>query len=175
MNRDTTDGAEAPVQNSWLAVAFTLGALLLAGGLIAGGILMIVLRPDPPEHQAEEPPAGAAAGFPEVTAKEGRLNGAAEVVGGRPVVRRSGEPKLTFRVTLENVKAGEVYPITCEWLAPSGAVAHRNQFHTQPVAGPIWQPHADYQMTRDAEPGVWTVNMKVGNRQVWQQFFEVKP
>lgn len=83
-------------------------------------------------------------------------------------------PQLKYQVTLEAAPVGRRLNLACDWSNPSGKIVHQNSYQTQPIQTPVWQTWCRYQLGTTAEPGTWTVEMRLGNRALSQASFEVE-
>ena len=85
-----------------------------------------------------------------------------------------GNPQLLYQVTLENAPVGRQLQLACDWQNPGGQIVHQNRYQTQPIQTPVWQTWCRYQLSAAAQPGTWTVTMRLGNRPLEQASFEVE-
>jgi hypothetical protein len=82
--------------------------------------------------------------------------------------------ELAYRVTLSNAPVGEKLNLTCNWLEPSGKVAHTNRYDTKNITTPVWNTQCRYPLPAGAAAGAWKVEIRVGDRVLERAPFEVK-
>jgi hypothetical protein len=109
-----------------------------------------------------------------VTAAEGRLTLQKDDGGSLKSFDRKDSPEVWFRVTLENAPLGRELALSCEWLDPTGKVAHRSRFRTKEITHTPWPTHARYRLSADAPLGTWTVRLLLAGRELRSQTFEVR-
>ena len=81
---------------------------------------------------------------------------------------------LAYLVTLQDAPVGEKLALNCNWLDPSGKVAHSNRFETKNITTPVWNTQCRYQLPLDASNGAWQVQIKTGDRLIKQAPFNVQ-
>ncbi|MEM9214730.1 MAG: DUF3859 domain-containing protein [Cyanobacteria bacterium P01_F01_bin.150] len=94
---------------------------------------------------------------------------------GNPVtaVNRQDNAEVFYQVSLTDAPVGRRLPLTCDWASPSGQILHQNSYQTNLVTTPVWQTRCKYQINATAEPGMWTVTMKLGDRVLDSHTFQV--
>lgn len=80
---------------------------------------------------------------------------------------------LSYRVTLNDAPVGEKLNLTCNWLAPSGKIAHTNNYETKNITTPVWNTQCRYQLPISAATGKWQVQIRLGERILQQSPFDV--
>jgi hypothetical protein len=88
------------------------------------------------------------------------------------VVNKGNE--LSYQVTLSDAPVGEKLVLNCNWLDPTGQVAHSNRFETKNITTPVWNTQCRYRLPLDATNGAWQVQIKAGDRLIKQAPFDVK-
>ena len=90
------------------------------------------------------------------------------------VIDRQASPKAFYRVTLKQAPVGEKLPLTCDWIDPSGQVAHHNSYSTREINNPIWPTYCYYQFGPTSATGNWQVQMVLDGRILSTNPFIVK-
>jgi hypothetical protein len=88
------------------------------------------------------------------------------------IVNKGNE--LSYQVTLSDAPVGDKLALNCNWLDPTGRVAHSNRFETKNITTPVWNTQCRYQLPLDAPNGAWQVQIKTGDRLIKQAPFDVK-
>jgi hypothetical protein len=90
------------------------------------------------------------------------------------VIERQNNPEVYYRVTLKEAPIGDKLNLKCDWIAPSGQIAHENNYETRQINTNVWQTHCRYQMGLASPPGRWQVQMSLGDRILGKNSFVVK-
>lgn len=93
---------------------------------------------------------------------------------GSGQIDRQTQPKVFYRVTLQDAPMGDRLSPTCDWIDPSGKRVHQSTYQTQPIEKSVWTTYCFYQLKADATPGMWQVRMSLEGRLLSSQTFAVK-
>ena len=91
-----------------------------------------------------------------------------------PPFARADSPELRFEVTVRDVPRGGEVTLTCDWSDPTGSRAHQNHWTTKAMDHDPWPTHCRYSLTPASPPGTWTVTMKLGDRVLARDAFDVR-
>jgi len=151
-----------PLRSVWIPVL--LGLLLLAGifSLMAVGVYWLVVAG---ENTLRKPAVSAVSGRITLEADDGKSIRS---------VNRQANPEVWYRVQLENAPVGEKLSLTCEWVDNRGTIVYRNQYETKTIDQSSWQTHARCRIKPDATLGLWVVRLKLKNRVLREETFEVR-
>lgn len=89
-------------------------------------------------------------------------------------IDRASNPELRYKVVLDPAPQGRKLSLGCDWIAPNGQVLHQNRYETQTINKPVWSTYCRYSPGTSAIAGVWTVEMRLGDRVLESEQFEVK-
>ena len=89
-------------------------------------------------------------------------------------INRQNNPKVYYAVTLQNAPLGQKLSLNCDWIDPSGQVAHQNRYSTRQIDKATWPTFCYYQFNSGAIAGNWTVQMSVDGRILSKNTFVVK-
>jgi hypothetical protein len=81
--------------------------------------------------------------------------------------------EIAYRVTLDNAPVGEKLSLTCNWLDPTGKVAHTNRFETKNITTSVWNTQCRYQLPVNVATGAWQVQIQLGDRTLQKSPFTV--
>jgi hypothetical protein len=81
--------------------------------------------------------------------------------------------EIAYRVTLDNAPVGEKLSLTCNWLDPTGKVAHTNRFETKNITTSVWNTQCRYQLPVNVVAGAWQVQIQLGDRTLQKSPFTV--
>jgi hypothetical protein len=81
--------------------------------------------------------------------------------------------EIAYRVTLDNAPVGEKLSLTCNWLDPTGKVAHTNRFETKNITTSVWNTQCRYQLPVNVATGTWQVQIQLGDRTLQKSPFTV--
>lgn len=81
-------------------------------------------------------------------------------------VRRAEAPALRFAAELQHATTGDELSLACEWVAPSGSIAHHNTWKTKTIDHAPWLTHCRYTLPSTAETGPWHVRMTLEGREL---------
>jgi hypothetical protein len=81
--------------------------------------------------------------------------------------------EIAYRVTLDNAPVGEKLSLTCNWLDPTGKVAHTNRFETKNITTSVWNTQCRYQLPVNVASGAWQVQIQLGDRTLQKSSFTV--
>ncbi len=90
------------------------------------------------------------------------------------IVDRQTNPTAYYRVTLTNAPLGEKLSLTCNWIDPSGQIAHQSQYQTRQVDRNPWPTYCYYEFNSTAKTGSWQVEMRLGDHIISKNTFTVK-
>jgi hypothetical protein len=110
----------------------------------------------------------------QVTAQRDRLTLAQDTGSSLNTVSRQTSGELVYRITLANAPVGQRLDLACNWRDPSGKIVHQNRYQTQDITTPVWNTVCRYPMDASAAPGQWSVEARLGDRQLSEATFEVK-
>jgi hypothetical protein len=113
-----------------------------------------------------------ASSIAKVTATEARITLVQDEGENLQTVTRGSQ--VAYRVTLSNAPVGDKLNLTCNWLNPSGQIAHTNRFETKNITTPVWNTQCRYTMPIGANTGSWKVQMLVGDKLLEQAPFDTK-
>jgi hypothetical protein len=109
-----------------------------------------------------------------LTASSGRLTLEADDGGSLAVVDRQSKPEVWYRVVLENAPVGAKLTLKCDWITPSGNIAHQNRYQTHPIDKEVWPTHARYRFGPASPAGVWRVELSLDDRVLHSLTFRVQ-
>lgn len=109
-----------------------------------------------------------------VTANQSRLTLSQDDGNSLTTFNRNTTPEISYRVTLQQAPLGERLGLRCDWIDPTGNIAHQNQYQTKPIDTPTWQTRCRYQLKASDLPGNWQVKIYLGDRVLSQNTFVVK-
>jgi hypothetical protein len=98
----------------------------------------------------------------------------AQAGGNLTVIDRQSNPRVYYRVTLQNAPVGEKLSLACDWIDPSGNVAHQSRYQTSQIDKSVWPTYCYHQLNSGSAAGTWKVQMLLGNRTVSTSSFNVK-
>ena len=78
--------------------------------------------------------------------------------------RRAETPALQLEAELTYAPSGDELPLACDWIAPSGSIAHHNAWKTKAIDHAPWLTHCRYTLPSSAEVGRWQVRMTLDGR-----------
>ena len=81
-------------------------------------------------------------------------------------VHRGDATPLRLAAELGHAPAGEELALACDWVAPSGSIAHHNAWRTKAVDHAPWLTHCRYTLPGGAEIGRWQVRMTLEGREL---------
>ncbi|MDV3000062.1 MAG: hypothetical protein N5P05_001668 [Chroococcopsis gigantea SAG 12.99] len=90
------------------------------------------------------------------------------------VIERQNNAEVYYRVTLKEAPVGEKLNLKCDWIDPSGQIAHQNNYETRQINTTLWQTHCRYQIEAASPAGNWQVQMSLGDQVFSQKSFVVK-
>lgn len=95
---------------------------------------------------------------------------------GNPVaqVSRQENSELFYQVKLSEAPIGKRLSLNCDWINPSGQTLHQNSYQTKAIKTSVWNTYCRYRVGAASEPGTWTVEMRLGDRVLERQTFQVK-
>jgi hypothetical protein len=89
-------------------------------------------------------------------------------------VNRYPGSEIFYRLTLQNAPVGSNLSLSCNWIDPTGQIAHQNRYQTQTIDKEVWNTHCRYTIGTAAMAGQWQVEMKLGDKILSRNTFEVK-
>lgn len=92
---------------------------------------------------------------------------------GNAILRQSN-PRVYYRVTLQNAPIGEKLSLSCDWIDPSGNIAHQSRYQTSQIDKSVWPTYCYHQLNPGSPPGTWKVQMSSAGRTLSTSSFEVK-
>jgi type II secretory pathway pseudopilin PulG len=111
-----------------------------------------------------------AASIAKVTATQDRISLVQD--GGENLKTVTRGSQLAYRVTLSDAPVGDKLNLTCNWVDPSGRVAHTNNFETKNITTSVWNTQCRYAMPVGAATGSWKVQILVGDKLLKQAPFD---
>lgn len=109
-----------------------------------------------------------------IASTEGRVTTMSDTSRAVTSVKRAESPEVVYTIVLQNAPLGDEVPMACDWVAPSGRVAHQNAFRTKPIDKAVWNTHCRYKLPTDAETGTWSVRMSTEGRVLGTKPFGVE-
>jgi hypothetical protein len=140
--------------------------LLLAGSVLAVLLVLILLGGLFVQRRNR-----AFAGIEAVGA--GRITRAADEGGNLGAVSREGG-EIFYRVTLGGVPLNQNLSLKCNWIDPEGRVVRQNSWETRTTDREVWATACRYTVGAAAQPGVWSVEMLLGDRVLSRTSFRVE-
>lgn len=111
------------------------------------------------------------ASFDRITADTGRVtSNSGEVLSA---ITRDGQ-EVFYRVTLRDVPLGEQLDLSCNWFDPTGKIFRQSRWETRDTNKAVWETHCRCQISTDAPPGNWKVELKLGDRTLSSTEFKVE-
>lgn len=89
-------------------------------------------------------------------------------------VNRNSVSEIFYRVTLQNAPVGSTLSLSCNWLDPTGQIAHQNRYQTRTIDKEVWHTYCRYTLDNTTRVGQWQVEMRLGNKILSRNTFEVK-
>ncbi|GET38611.1 DUF3859 domain-containing protein [Microseira wollei] len=89
-------------------------------------------------------------------------------------ITRQSNPRVYYRVTLQNAPIGQKLSLACDWIDPSGNIAHQSRYQTRQIDKSVWPTYCYHQLNSGSAAGTWKVQMLLGNRTVSTSTFNVK-
>ena len=89
-------------------------------------------------------------------------------------ILRQSNPRVYYRVTLQNAPIGEKLSLSCDWIDPSGNVAHQSRYQTSQIDKSVWPTFCYSQLNAASPTGTWNVQMSVAGRTLSNARFDVK-
>lgn len=89
-------------------------------------------------------------------------------------IDRQTNPKVYYRVTLNNAPIGEKLSLTCDWIDPENQVAHQSRYQTRSIDRSTWSTYCFYQFNSASKAGSWQVQMSLEGRPLSKTFFTVQ-
>ncbi|MBD2093472.1 DUF3859 domain-containing protein [Microcoleus sp. FACHB-1515] len=89
-------------------------------------------------------------------------------------VNRQSDPRVFYRVTLENAPIDRQLSLQCDWIDPSGQTVHQGRYQTRSIDTPIWDTYCFYNIGSAAPPGNWEVRMSIDGRVLSNESFTVQ-
>jgi hypothetical protein len=160
------DDTSNPAGGAWQQPRTFPWLPLLVGVVLLAGVAYYFLA------MRSGAPPGAVATL--VTAQSGRLTYENDDGGNLPSVSRQDRKELWYRVDLDHAPIGSTLTLDCDWIDPSGKVAHHNHYPTKEIDKSVWPTHARYLLPADAPAGTWTVKLSLDGRVLNTLKFEVK-
>lgn len=90
------------------------------------------------------------------------------------VIDRQSSPKVFYRVTLQNAPLGEKLSLACNWIDPSGNIAHQSRYQTREIDKSVWPTYCYHQLNSGSPAGTWKVQILLGNRTLSNSRFDVR-
>jgi hypothetical protein len=111
--------------------------------------------------------------FDRIVASSSRLTQATDNGGSLQSVTRSGD-EVFYRVTLGDVPLGEELEMSCRWIDPQGQIFRQNRWQTRATDKAVWATSCRCQLGAATQPGVWKVEMSLGERVISATTFRVE-
>lgn len=92
----------------------------------------------------------------------------------RQEIDRQGNNQVFYRVTLADATVGQSLSLSCNWIDPSGQVAHQNRYQTKTITTPVWQTVCRNSIGPTTTLGTWQVQAFVGDRQISSAKFTIR-
>lgn len=89
-------------------------------------------------------------------------------------VSRQSNPRVFYRVTLENAPIDRQLSLQCDWIDPSGQTVHQGRYQTRSIDTPIWDTYCFYDIGSNAAVGNWRVQMSIDGRVLSTEPFTVQ-
>lgn len=89
-------------------------------------------------------------------------------------IARQSNPRVYYRVTLQNAPVGEKLSLACDWIDPSGNIAHQSRYQTRQIDKSVWPTFCYHQLNSGSPAGSWKVQMLLGNRTLSTTRFDVR-
>jgi hypothetical protein len=137
-----------------------LGAAVLL--VLAGGLAFVYV------HHRHVAAARAV-----VTAQGAHVAAGSSDAAAATAFHRAGNPEIFFAVTLKDAPAGDALPLTCDWVAPDGAIARQNRWETKAIDRALWPTHCKHRIDASSPTGTWTVRMRQDGREIASAQFAV--
>ncbi len=113
-------------------------------------------------------------GFARVSTYESRITLDRDSEGNLTEVNRQSGSKVFYRVTLKEAPVGEKLSLSCDWIDPSGTVAHQNRYQTRQIDKAVWPTFCYSQFGPNSAAGTWQVRMSLDGRILSTSSFVVK-
>ncbi|GAB4299000.1 MAG: hypothetical protein Fur0025_37690 [Oscillatoriaceae cyanobacterium] len=147
--------AQQKRRNLWLGVGAIAGLVVILAG---GGLWM---------YGANQQIAG-------ISSYEDSLSLAVEKDRNIREINRQEGPEVYYHVTLQNAPLGRTLSLRCDWLDPTGQIAHQNRYETREIDKPVWPTYCRYRFPTGAQVGQWEVRLLGGERLISSETFIVK-
>lgn len=142
-------------RNRWIGIAI---AILIIGSLATTWIVV-----QNRQHNLAQ-----------IVAYQSRLTLSQDNGGNLTLIERQQSPEIYYRVTLQDVPIGKKLSLKCNWMDPSGKIAHENSYQTRTIDKRNWNTHCRYQFGTASVPGTWKVQMILGDKILSSNDFTVK-
>lgn len=142
-------------RNRLIAIAISTVAIVAIGGSILFG------------QNRQQQTANVAARQDQIALSE---------TGGDSVmtISRQSDPRVFYRVTLENAPIDRQLSLQCDWIDPSGQTVHQGRYQTRSIDTPIWNTYCFHNIGSDAALGSWEVRLSIDGRVLSTQPFTVQ-
>jgi hypothetical protein len=109
-----------------------------------------------------------------LSASQSRITLATDNGGNLATIERQTSPEVFYRITLQEAPIGEKLSLKCDWIDPTGQIAHQNRWETRQIDNTVWSTHCRYQFGSAAPSGTWKVQMSLGDHVLSTTTFVVK-
>jgi hypothetical protein len=109
-----------------------------------------------------------------VVAQADRVTLAQDDGSSRQEIDRQGNDQVFYRVTLADATVGQSLSLSCNWIDPSGQVAHQNRYRTKTITTPVWPTVCRNSIGPTTTLGTWQVQAFVGDRQISSAKFTIR-
>ena len=89
-------------------------------------------------------------------------------------INRQDSPEVYYRVSIQNAPLGRKLSLQCDWLDPTGQIAHQNRYQTREIDKSVWPTHCSYRFPTEAKVGQWEVRLLIGKKLISSETFIVK-
>ena len=93
--------------------------------------------------------------------------------GGQNLNTVNKGSEIAYRATLNDAPIGQRLNLTCNWIDPTGKIAHTNHYETKNITTSVWNTACRYQIPSGANSGTWKVQIITGDRLLKQSPFMV--
>ncbi|MDX2099415.1 MAG: DUF3859 domain-containing protein [Leptolyngbyaceae cyanobacterium bins.59] len=109
-----------------------------------------------------------------ISAQQNRITLVQDDGGMLKTIDRQKNAELFYRVTLQDAPVGKQLSLSCNWIALNDQLMHQNRYQTKEITTSVWTTYCRYRVGPSAPPGTWRVQMRVGDRVISENSFDVK-
>lgn len=90
------------------------------------------------------------------------------------IIDSQDSPTVYYQVRLQQTPKGRQLTLGCNWINPLGQLAHQNRYQTRRIDKNVWNTRCRHHLGPTSPPGIWQVEMFLGDRILSEFEFTVK-